>query len=232
MSTHLGLTAARMHGVLAIRPGSTVFHIYAGPRSRRTGRIPRGARPVGNCRTRQLRELERDGSVLDLAGRRLCGRCSARLSAVARRAEQPVSRDACLAFYSGITLADLVVATVMTSTVDETHRVGFVLGLLFGQAPVIRPRDPAAGDGAYRVRVRQAMFDLHAEIVRRRRALVAAARSPEEIEIAARIREDELARDQRILSGRRKAAALDRAIDRRNAGQYLMPHERQLLDSA
>ncbi len=227
--THLGLAVAQAHGVLAVRPGSPVFHVYARSRSRRTGRIPRGARPVGGCRTRRLYELERVGSVLDLGGRRMCGNCAARLSSLARRAAQPISRDDFARVYggrAGVTLGDLVVALHLCTTVEENRRVAYVASVVHGfldSTSTRRPVDPG---------VRQARYDFEVELLRLRRALVSAERDPEEVEAAARLREVEAERDARLAAARRKGAALDRVIDRRNRGQYLRPHERELLDSA
>lgn len=250
MSNHQGLTIARMNGHLVYRPGSDVFHVYTGVLTPSGRWVPAAGRTVCKVRSRRLSVLERTGAVLDLDGRRMCGRCTARLATLAARDVQPVARDACLRFYAGVQLRDLVTATHLTTTVDETHRVGFVMGLLFGQAPVVRPAettwDPNRGwyvDRGKQPRqylslaahdrhvYKQALFDLTAELLRRRRALVAAERTPEEIEAAARKREADAARDARILAERRRGAAMDRVLDRRTNSEYLMPHEKALLDT-
>lgn len=223
MSVHPSLLVARMHGVLVTRPHSDVFHVYSGTLTPSGRCVPRAARTVCTARTRRLSVAVRSGAAVDLAGRRMCARCSARLFAIARRAEQPISRDDCLAFYRGITLADLVVAIALATSVDETHAIGFVLGLLFGPAPVRRPAEFGG---------RQALFDVHTELLRVRRHLRNTERSPEEIEAAARKREADLERDAQILAGRRQAAQLDRAVERRSRNQFLMPHERELLAQA
>lgn len=229
ISVHLGLAVARMHGVLVTRPGSRVFHVYAGPLTPSGRFVPRVARTACGARTRRLSVLERVGSVLDLGGRRVCGRCSARLSAVARRAEQPVSRDDFLRVYgglSGVTLGDLVVALAMCTTVDENRRVAYVASVVHGFMEPTGTRRPVEAGR------RQARYDFEVELLRQRRVLTAAERTPEEVEAAARRREDETARSAQLYAARRKAAAMDRALDRRQRGQYLMPHERALLSSA
>lgn len=228
MSKHLGLAVARMNGHLVYRPGSDVFHVYTGPLTPSGRWVPRTGRTVCAVKARRLSVLERTGAVLDLDGRRMCGRCTARLTALSVRAVQPVSRDACLRFYAGVQLRDLVTATVLTMTVDETHRVGFVMGLLFGQAPVYRPAKPKPPEMSRA----QALFDLTEELLRRRRAFAAAERTPEEIEAAARKREDDAARDARILAERRKSDVRDKVTDRQRAGEYVTAYERGLLDSA
>jgi len=223
MSAHIPMTVARMHGVLVTRPGSRVFHAYSGPLTPSGRFIPLAARTVCNARTRRLSVLERVGSVLDLGGRRMCVRCSARLARAARRAEQPISRDECLAFYRGITLADLVVATALTATVDETHRVGFVLSLLFGAPPARRPIE---------FNGRQALFDVDAALVRRRRALRETERTPDELEDLRRRRDEQAYTDGLAIASRRRADRIERAMERRDQGRYLMPHERELLAHA
>lgn len=229
MSAHVGLAAARLHAVLVHRPGSGVFHVYAGPLTPSGRFVPRTGRTACSARTRRLSVLERVGSVLDLGGRHLCGRCEARLCAAAGRASQPVSRDDFLRTYgglNGVTLGDLVVALAMCRSVEENRRVAFVASVVHGfmdPSSTRRPVEPG---------IRQARYDFEVELLRRRRALVAAERTPEEIEAAALRREVDAQRDAQILAARAKGAAIDRAIDRRNNSQYLMPHERELLDSA
>lgn len=219
-AAHAGLEAARQHGVLAIRPNSDVFHVYVGPMSRRTGRIPRGARSVANCRTSQLRLLERDVSVLDLQGRVLCGRCSTRLASTPERVGPLVSHDDFKRVYRDVTLADLVVAIAMCTTVEESHRVGYVTGIVHGPAPVRRPA--AAGYA-------QARYDVEQELHRRRRELTVAAMSPEEQAAEALRRDLEVAESARIQAAHKRDARIARATDRRNRGQWLAPHERELL---
>ncbi|NUO57280.1 MAG: hypothetical protein HOV78_11480 [Hamadaea sp.] len=225
---HLGLTAARLHALPVARPGSEVFHLYVGPLTP-TGRyVPRTARSVCSARTRRLTVIQRAGSALDLGGRRVCGRCSARLSAESRRAEQPTNRDAAAEFHVGITLGDLVLAIAMATSTAETHRIGFAMGLRFPPAPTKRPKEIASDRDA----LHAALFDTNAELLRTRDRLRMAERTPEQVAADELRRETEDDLRARAAAGRRKSAAMDRAIDRRNRGSYLMPHERELLNSA
>lgn len=229
MSTHRGLVVARMHGVLVTRPGSPVFHVYSSPLTPSGRFIPRAARPVCSARTKRLVVLERVGSVLDPAGRRLCGRCSARLSALARRAEQPPSNvDARKAFWEGvgITSTDLVVALALAASVEETYAIGNVTNLLFGRVdPAItrRPAEPGKAQGRW---------DFERQLLACRDALRLAELSPEDREQRAAEREAEAMRDEQIRAARRRGDAMARALDRRLAGRWLTPYERELLNSA
>jgi hypothetical protein len=222
--TSIALLVAKSHALLVARPTSPVLHIYAGPLTLSGRWVPSSRRTACRAHTRRLTVLARTGATLELGGRRVCARCSARLFAVARRAEQPVTREQWLVAYAGVTLGDLATGLAVASTTDETHSLGFVAKLLHGAPPVRR-------DLAATLR-HAAVFDLHAEIVARRRALIAAGRTPEEIEAAQRQREAEAFNDQLIQQARRRDAAIDRAVDRRNRGGFLLPHERQLVDSA
>lgn len=226
MSYHLGLVVARMHGVLVARPRSGVFHVYAGPLTPSGRFLPRAARTVCRAYTRRLSVLERDGSVLDLDGRRMCARCRVRLVKVAGRALQPVRREACEEFYAGLTLADIVTATALAETPDETHRIGFAMGLRFPPAPLRRPA-PVTDRDVFR----GALFDVNAALLRRRRHLVAAARTPEEVEAARRQREVEAEDDARLLAAHKRGGRVARAQDRANRGQYLTEWERPLAQA-
>lgn len=225
MSIHLGLTVARMHGVLAGRRRSAVYHVYVGPTTP-TGRSPRGVRPVCSARTRPLTILRRCGVTVDVHGRRMCANCSARLTAMARRAEQPPSNvDQRKAFFeaTGVTSSDLVVALAVASSVEETHAIANVTNLLFGPASFRRPK--AAGKA-------QARYDFEAELLRRRRSLATAELTPEERDAIEAKREAEAMRDEQIRAQRTKDDQMNRALDRRIRSAYLMPHERELLNSA
>ncbi|WP_343907173.1 hypothetical protein [Nocardioides aquiterrae] len=147
---------------------------------------------------------------------------------MARRASQPVSRDDFLREYggpAGVTLGDLVTALVLCRTVEENRRVAFVASVVHGFIDVHSMRRPAEPG-------RQARYDFEVELLRRRRALVAAERTPEEIEAAAVQREVDAQRDAQALAARKKSDARDRAVDRRNKGVYQPPWERELADSA
>lgn len=228
MSQHLALTVARLHGVLAVRRHSDVFHIYVGTTTP-GGRTTRSARPVCNAHTRPLTILRRCGVTVDTHGRRMCARCSARLSAIAHRAEQPpLNLDAEKTFWqaTGIDSPDLVVALAVASTVEETHAIARVTNLLKGPVhTTVTPRPEAAGK-------EQARWDFEQQLLKRRRELRAAELTPEQRETAAVKRDVATAREQQIAAARQKQDRLNRALARRLNGQYLMPHQKQLLDSA
>lgn len=229
MSIPCALLVARMHGHLACRPGSPVFHIYSGPLTPPGRWVPRAGRAVCTANTRRLSILGRAGAAVDLGGRRMCGRCTARLTSLSARAVQPVTRADRLAVYGGkdgVTLGDLAVAVALATSVDETHAIGTVAALVHGPMSPTTVRRPAE------VGYRQARYDLEVELLRRRRDLTAAARTPEEIEDAALAREAAAARDAQILAARKKTDARDRAVDRRNRGRYLTPWERELANTA
>lgn len=219
------LVAARAHAVLVARPRSSVFHAYTGPITP-SGRTSRGVRPVCEARTRPLLVLERLAAALDLAGRRICARCSARLSATARRAEQPPNRlDDRARFFAGLSIDDLLVAVAIAGTVDDTYAVGLVANQLHGRVPTItrhRPDDPAAAD----------RFDLEVAIIRRRDHLRVAGLTPEQRAARDAAHAAETERSLRAQAERRKAAAMDRAIDRANTGRYLTRRDRELAAAA
>jgi hypothetical protein len=201
---------------LAHRPGSPVVHLYSGPLSPSGRYAAAGGRTVCHARTRRLTVLERDLGLLD-HGRRVCHRCVARLTSLAGRATQPVSRDQFLAVYRGTTLRDLALMLAIATTVDETHRIGFLAQLLFGTPPVRRPVELSP---------RQAYYDLHAAVLRRRRDLHNATRTPEELQAAAQRREAEEFNAKVLEAGRRQTARIDRLSRYSREGRYLTGRER------
>lgn len=242
-SIPLCLAVARIHGHLVVRPGSDVFHVYSGPLTPSGRWVPRAGRTVARCRTRRLLVLERVGSSLDLADRRWCARCAARLTSLMGRAAQPVGRDERLVFWGGVTLGDLVTAMTLAQSVDELSAVDSVLMAQFPGIPNTRPLDVdhprrrrpgmrLTPEQAARLPLLQAMFDMHDQLNRRRRDLVAAARTAEEREANLRVREDEADARRQSAVSRRRAVARERAIERHLAGDYLTPWERALVDTA
>jgi len=130
-----------------------------------------------------------------------------------------VSRDEWIAAFKHLTLADFVQAVPWTRTVEETHQVSFLASYVLGPGGA-HPAAPADW---------RQLQDL---IVARRQRLTALDRTPEEREAIARQREADADDVARVRAARSRQAAYDRALDRRLRGQYLMPHERKLLDSA
>lgn len=229
MTRHLGLAAARMHAVLVHRPGSDVFHVYAGPLTPSGRFVPRAARPVCSARTRRLSVVVRTGVTVHLAGRRMCARCAARMSATAHRAAQPPSNvHERKTFWeaTGVDSPDLVVALAVASSVEEVHAIAHVTTLLKGFFDVSSHRRPETPGKA------QGRWDFETELVRRRRELVAAERTEEERTAARAARDAEADDRERTRARRAREAQVDRARDRHRTGQYMRPHERELLDSA
>lgn len=221
------LMVARLHGVLVHRPTSRVVHVFTGQVTT-SGHYGRRRQPVlCSARIGRVHVVARDGGVYDLDGRRVCGNCSARLSAVARRAEQPpLNRDRAVEFWktAQVSLGDFMAAVAVAGSVAETHAIGLALGQVFPPPPARRPGADRAGW--------QALYDTHQVLLRRRTQLRAIERTPEDVEAAARAREAEAQRDALILAGRKKSDRVARAVDRRNTGRYLTPWERALADSA
>lgn len=223
----LRLVAAISDGArLVARPRSSVLHVYRGPLTPSGRWVPRAGRTVCGARTRRLSVLERASLALDSGDRRVCLRCEAAMpDAMGRAMTVDVeSRDAMAAAYDGLTPALLRWAGSRCVTSSESHQIGRVASIVLSEKPANAPalRSPAQVDLA-------AMWDT---IYARRRRLEDDERSPEEREGRARAVEADRDRDARIADGRSKAAQLNRAIDRRTRGQYLMPHERKLLASA
>lgn len=229
MSTSVALVVAQMGAVLVTRPGSPVFHVASRGDLTPSGRSLRGtARTVCNAHTRRLSAIGRTGVTVNLGGLRWCARCWVRLSATARRAQQlPNNIDQRKAYLeaAGIGSVDLVIALAVARTVDETREFAVVTNLLRGFCNTTAGRRPTE-------RLAQGRWDFEVELLRRRHELIAAERTPEEAAAAAMQRELDTARDAQLAAGRQKAARLDRVLDRHRRGQYVQPHERELLDSA
>lgn len=219
MTARISLAVARMHGVLVARPSSPVFHVYAGPLTQSGRFVPRASRPVCGARTRRLVVVERAGACLDTGGRRVCERCSVRLSAIARRAEQPpLNHDQAVVFWKAakVTLGDLAVAITLAGSVAETHSIGLALGQVFPPPPA---RRPATGFGV-------ALFDIHGALLTRRDDLRAAERTPDEIHAARTRREMQADEAERQRVAQTRAYQHARHEDRLNAGQYTTAWER------
>lgn len=229
MNAPASIMTARLHGVLAGRPSSPVVHVVTVPRSRRTGRLPRNARSVAGCRTSRLYEVDRDGVVIDLGGRRLCKRCEVRLVSLARALEQPpAEHDARVAFWqaSGVTSTDLVIALALATTEAETYAISEITNAIAGRVHPSVTRRPSTPGKA------QGRWDFEKRLLTVRDRLRTAERSPEEVEAAARIREDRARSAAAIAAAQKKQDRIARATTRRLAGQYLAPWERELLNSA
>jgi hypothetical protein len=218
------LAALRGGAVLVARPRGVV-HVYPGHLTRTGRAVPGSARPFCGTRSRRLRVVGRAGSLPSFpgAGRRFCRSCTDRLPAAlgVDGRSALVSRDDFLTAYAALTVQDLMVATSWCRTVEETHQVGHLVLILFGPKPL----RPATSDELQ-------LREVHDAIEHRRHALRDAELTDDERAARAANREAKAFEAARIQSARRSAAALDKAMDRRLRGQYLMPHERDLLQSS
>lgn len=193
---------------LAHRP-TGVVHIVSGPLTPSGRFAAAGARTACHprTRTRRLSVIERLGGTFDLHGRRFCRRCTA---ALCQDTPRLVSRDDWQASFGHLTAHDLLQAAAWTRTVAECHQVGYLASVVLG------PGNTRQADQL---------------LARRRNVLARAERTPEEVEAAAARREAQQLEDARVLAARTATARLNRALDRRTRGAYLMPHERELLDT-
>ncbi len=226
MSAYAFLSATRLprrpgdRVTLVGRPHSPVAHLWVGPVTR-SGRFAGAAgRPVCGARTRRLTVLEGVGSVLDRRGRRVCARCVQILGDT-----QCATRDDWAAAYADLTVLDLVNANHLVRSVAESHRVGYLADVLFGPPPVKHTRARLTPE-------RLELRALHDRIEANRDFWRSRERSDEDREAAVAKRETETARNAQAVAQRKKDAVRDRLVERRLHGQYLRPHEQQLLDTA
>lgn len=209
------LTAVRNNAVLVARPRGVV-HVHDGQLTRTRTAVPAAARPFCGTRTRRLRVVATTTAEVAAAvagGRRFCRSCTTRLPArLGGDAVELGTRDGWMEVFADLTQEDLFLAAAWCLTVDETHQVQRTVQMLFGsrhQAP-----------------------ELHRAVEQRRADIVARSRTPEEIAAAAAAREAELANRRQGEKTRRREIAIARATDHALRGSYLLPHERQVLDSA
>lgn len=208
------LPLRRSQTVELVARNAVVAHVFVG-RVTRSGRYASThGSMVCRANTRRPRVVQRRQGSLDLRGRRLCGRCLTSLlpgGLVGR--PLPFSRAARADLVAGTAYEHLAAVEHLVSTVAESHEFSSVLMLAV----------PA--DDARRGR-------LDAKVNDRRARLRTAEMTDEERDAVAAKREAQLVNDARVLSARRSAAQLDKAMERSRRGRYLMPHERELLDSA
>lgn len=217
--------AAALHGdvVLVGRPRGVV-HLHSGLVSRSGGSVPTGARPLCGVRTRRLRVLGGDlGAAAGVSGsgRRFCRTCTRLLPPRLGRDVVLTTREDWVSAYDVLTTADLRLAAAWARTVDETWQVQTLLMRLHGPKP-IRPATDAG-------RVLLAAYEL---VESRRHQLTSAAMTDEEKAAVIAHRETETFGRQRAEKARRRAIAVEKAQERARAGSYLLPRERELLNSA
>lgn len=223
------VAAIRAGAVLAHRPTSNVMHLYMGPLTPSGRWVPRAGRTACKAHTRRLvivQQLLEPGpsSGLDdvlVGGRRVCRRCTA-ATYYPGELDTLNDRDAVATAYADLTTEDLGLAGRWARSTDESHQVGRVATILFGEKPTTPPARRTPEQAA-----RAAMYDA---IYGRRRLLEAAERSPEEQAKRDHMAEARRDLEQRVAAKRSNDAQRNRAIDRRSRNQYLTPHERELLD--
>lgn len=221
--------AAALHGdvVLVARPRGVV-HLHAGAVSRSGGSVPAGSRPLCGVRSRRLRVLGADlgtAARLSGAGRRFCRTCTTLLPARVGGDVSLVSRDDWIAAYGGVlTVADLQLAGRWAVTVDETYQVETLLMRLHGPKPATQKAAAALGSVA--------LLDAYETAAKRRRHLAAAAMTDEQRAEAASLQEAARFTTRLNRQARRREIALSRVLERQASGSYLLPHERELLNSA
>lgn len=230
----LRILAALRGGAHLVHRPRGVVHVHTGPLTP-SGRFAAAAgRTVCGTRTRRLVVLDSVGGRVELGGRRFCRRCTTVLPpSLGTAVQHPRTRDAWGVAYESLTLDDFATAlawagcrrdadiTAWSAAAAATHTLGFVLSVVHGPKPMLRPVDAAGAR----------LFELHSAIESARRTFERNARTPEEREQAARAREAEDLERARIQTARHRADQHTRLIDRRNRGQYLTPWEREQFAS-
>lgn len=222
----LRLVAAMRAGArLAGRPGAgRVWHVYTGPVTASGRFVPAAGRPLCGARTRRLGLLEPTASLgLDLAGRRVCRRCTAVLppSLGHSTRKRLLTRGDWVAAYDHLTLTDLEQAAAWTRTVAECHQVATVVSQTMGPKPLTPP--------ARRTSEQTRLVDLHDFLNARRRHLAEVEKTTEEQAADQATRERDAEAYRRITDARRRAGREAYATDKARRGEYLMPHERDWL---
>lgn len=173
MIAERALTLAGPDAVLVSRPRG-VPHVYTGPLTP-SGRFARAAgRTVCRAHTRRLTVLPRSErrSSLDPEARRLCARCSARLSDLDPRAGEPspVHRDQWRREYAEVTRADVAAALLVAADEAEVDAASHLSLLLFGVAGCAQPFHehartwPALADLTHGARGRVGAFNTPAAV--------------------------------------------------------------------
>lgn len=132
------------------------------------------------------------------------------------------TRSQSVAAYHHLTLDDLVTASRWCRTTAEHHQVDRVLLQQFGPRPMgarYEKRAPA----------RQVLWDAHESVDRDRRRLVAEERTEDERAANHEAAAVEASDRRRTRKSRNHLAEAERARRRADRGDYLTPHERDLL---
>lgn len=223
----LTLVSALRLGAKLVSRRRGVAHVYQGPLTRSGRFVPADREVVCGARTRRLSVLLDGIDALGTDGLRLCRRCAPLLKAFPPGSPYAgrvlVTFDEKAAAFEHLTPLDFAKAALWCQSVEETHQLGMLMGLVLDPAPL---RKPEAGTCEH----------LHwladRALMKRRSHLRERELTPEERAAQAFRSEIETEEQIRINAARTRQARIDRAQDRARRGQYLMPHERELLERA
>jgi hypothetical protein len=223
----LTLVSALRLGAKLVSRRRGVAHVYRGPLTKSGRFVPAGRAVVCGQRTARLSVLLDGLDALGVDGLRLCRRCAPLLDAFPPDSPYAgrvlVTFDDKAAAFEHLTALDFAKAALWCQTVQETHQLGTLMSLVLGTEPLRKP-EPGTCKYMHWLAVRA--------LIKRRAYLRERELSPEQrAERDARAAADN---DEqiRIQAARTRQARIDRAQDRARRGQYLMPHERELLERA
>lgn len=135
------------------------------------------------------------------------------------------TRNASVRAYAHLTRADLLTASRWCETTSDHHQVDRVVLQHLGARPPGMVNQPRSADA-------QVRWLLHDSIDRDRRRLVAAERTDEERAATTAALAEERTSRAATYRSRNHLAAVERARQRANRGQYLTDTERDLLNIA
>jgi hypothetical protein len=221
----LTLVSAVRLGAKLVTRRRGVAHVYQGPLTRSGRFVPTGREVVCGARTARLSVLLDGLDGLGTDGLRLCRRCAPLLKAFPPDSPYAgrvlVTFDDKAAAFAHLTALDFARAALWCRTVEETHQVGMLMGLVLGPAPLRKPEGGAA----------LTRWIADRALIKKRDQLRNREMSAEERAEQAARREAENDERIRLREARARQARLDRAQARASRGQYLMPHERELLEN-
>ncbi|HSV37509.1 MAG TPA: hypothetical protein VLI04_02010 [Nocardioidaceae bacterium] len=216
------LAAIHSGAVLVARPRGVV-HVHPGGLTRSGRSVPATGRPFCGVNSRRLRVLATSGAEIPaaLTGRRFCRSCTTRLPARLGSVVELVTREDREVAFGDLTVADLHLAGVWCRTPDETYQVQSLLMLVHGPKP-IRPTSASSRE----------LLAAYDAVKARRDQLVEQARTDDEI-AATRATQEAVAHNRALVEkNRRREVAIEKAAEVALAGGYVLPHQRDLLNSA
>lgn len=219
------VSALRLGARLVCRPRRGVAHVYRGPLTASGRFVPAGASVECGAATRRLGVLLYGVAELG-PGLRLCRRCALLLSAFPPGSPWDgrllVTLDEKAEAFSHLTLDDFETAARWCRTVEETHQVGALMGLVHGPPP-FRP----ATEAGRRHRAVDVVLN------ERRRRLRLAELSPEEQSARRRQADIEADEQARLAAAYAKDWRIARLERKARRGHYLLASQRaELADHA